>query len=229
ILSERSDDLRLSAALGRLFRLYSNWGDLQGWSKQEIITGILGSVSRGGCGFGGYNKRHGGGNDDRLHSFLNMYFSAWGQAMTEQSINDLEKLPPGSGFGPKSVRTLRAYCFGDRRVLPLDRPAFRFLQQHCSLYTRCTIDQARSHIESMISSEEGVSLIDFHELLRFRGQTEGKTVGGKELEDVIVGWNAWRLLCSDQRDKITKDWMYQNLVKNKDIANRLWDFYLTIA
>lgn len=81
----------------------------------------------------------------------------------------------------------------------------------------------------MLSFEKDFSLIDFHELLRFGGPTDGKEVGSKELEGIIAGWNAWRLLCSDHRDKVTEDWIRQNLVKNRGIAKKLWDSYVTIS
>jgi endonuclease III len=230
ILSERSDDLKLSRALGRLFRLYPDLADLRGWSKRQIIDRILVRKDKGGCGFGGYGKPHGGGNEDRLYSFMDLYFNTWEQKITEQNIDDLETLPPGSGFGPKFTRTLRAYCFGNSRVLPLDTPGFEFLKRRYPPCAKSTIDEVRNHIEEMLSSEESVSLIDFHELLRFRGQTDGKPINGTEYENIVVGWNAWRLLCSNKRTEITEDWICARLITGReDLAKKLWRFFKEIT
>jgi len=77
ILSERSDDHSLSKCLGRLFHRYPGFENLRFLSKQQIIEKILAREGKGGCGFGGYNKPNGGGNDERLSTFLNRYFAYW--------------------------------------------------------------------------------------------------------------------------------------------------------
>lgn len=241
ILSERSNDYNLSKALGKLFQRYPDFGGLRSLSKQQIIERILASRAKGGCGFGGYNKPNGGGNDDRLYSFINLYFNAWGENITERNISDLKNLPPGSGFGPKFVRTLLAYCPLDRNepadkdVLPLDNPAFAALndclRERGQQYNN--VEDARKDIENKLGDEKSISLIDFHELLRFRGQTGGRSPDYFNKNDikVIIGWNAWRLLCSLERAEITEDWkwIYEHLVKDKSIAQQLGFFFRQIA
>ncbi len=229
ILSERTDDYKLSRALSRLFRKYPDFKDLRDLSsKQQIIERILAGADKGGCGFGGYNKPNGGGNDDRLWTFLNHYFGHWNLRITEQNIMSLEEVgQEPSGFGPKFVRTLLAYCpldgseIADTNVLPLDGKALDALHTKGFYKHDKNGDTAREDIESKLKSE--IPLIDFHELLRFDGQTCKLGPGG--VRKIIIGWNAWRLLCSSKRVAITgEDWIYEHLVKDKSIAKKLWLF-----
>jgi hypothetical protein len=235
VLSERSNDLNLSKALGRLFLRYPDFRSLQSLSRQEIIQRILAGENKGGCGFGGYNKPNGGGSDDRMITFVSRYFNDWERRITEQHIWGLEQ-PKPTGFGPKFIRTLLAYCPLDgngpanRNVLPLDDPAFKALND-CLRgrgYQYRNKEDAREDIENKLSDENGIWLIDLHEMLRFEGQSSGKNK--REQNQIILGWNAWRLLCSTERDRITRDWkwIYEHLVKDKDIAKELWDFYQEI-
>jgi hypothetical protein len=132
VLPERSNDHNLSKALGKLFHIYPDFGALQFLSRQQIVERILSGESKGGCGFGGYNKPNGGGSDDRMSTFLSRYFEDWKMIITEQRVWDLEK-PKPTGFDSKFIRTLLAYCPldgngpADRNVVPLDGPAFRAL------------------------------------------------------------------------------------------------------
>ena len=238
ILSERSDDYKLSKALGRLFHICPDFNGLRFLSsKQQIIERILAARAKGGCGFGGYNKPNGGGNDDRMSTFLNYYFRDLNLRITEQHIRSLELAQKPSGFGPKFVRTLLAYCPldadgpADRNVLPLDRPGFEFLRQRFPAYDNK--DNAREDIEHKLRGDGQISLIDFHELLRFRYQTGGRDPNAFNNDDirVVIGWNAWRLLCSTKREDITKgpEWIRDNLVKHDSIAKKLWDFFNDVS
>lgn len=240
ILSERSNDHSLSKCLGRLFHRYPGFENLRFLSKQQIIEKILAREGKGGCGFGGYNKPNGGGNDERLSTFLNRYFAYWNKTITKRHINDLEG-PKPTGFGPKFVRTLLAYCPlggdgpADNSVLPLDRPAFKTLNDCLGRikgrYRYAGLDAARDDIEHKLGDDENISLINFHELLRFRGQTDSKRYSEGDINKVIIGWNAWRLLCSKEREEITKDrkWIHKNLVDNDEIAEKLWGFVKNIT
>ena len=59
-----------------------------------------------------------------------------------------------------------------------------------------------------------------------RGQTDGKPINGTEYENIIVGWNAWRLLCSNKRREITEDWICARLITGReDLARTLWHFF----
>ena len=240
VLSERRDDYTLSTSLWRFFQKYPSFESLRSLSKQQIIEKILAKEHNGGCGFGGYNKPHGGGNDDRLTTFLNRHFGVWKRNITRQHIRDLLR-PKPTGFGPKFIRTLLAYCpldrggSAERNVLPLDNPAFKALNDHmCRIkggYKYTDLDDARGDIERKLRDEKNISLISFHELLRFKGQTEKNQDNERAINRVIIGWNAWRILCSKEREKITKDrkWIYKNLVNNDEIAEKLWSFVKKIT
>ncbi len=175
-----------------------------------------------------------------MSTFLNRYFAYWNKTITKRHINDLER-PKPTGFGPKFVRTLLAYCPlggdgpADNNVLPLDKPAFKALNDClCRIkgsYRYAGLDAARDDIEHKLGDDENISLIDFHELLRFRGQTDRKRYGEGAINKVILSWNAWRLLCSKERGEITKDqkWIHKNLVNNDEIAEKLWGFVKKIT
>jgi hypothetical protein len=239
ILSERSNDHNLSKALGRLFQRYPDFGALQFLSRQQIVERILSGESKGGCGFGGYNKPNGGGSDDRMTTFLSRYFEDWKMIITEQHICDLEK-PKPTGFDSKFIRTLLAYCPLDgngsagRNVLPLDNPAFTALNDCLRErgYQYRNEEDAREDIENKLGDEKGISLIDFHELLRFRGQTGGRDAEHLNSSDskVIIGWNTWRLLCSNKRGNLTEAWISNHLITgSRDLAKELWRFYNKVA
>jgi hypothetical protein len=85
---------------------------------------------------------------------------------------------------------------------------------------------ARVDIESKLKDVADIFLIDFHELLRFRGQTGGRPPEHFTKADikVVIGWNAWRLLCSSKRAEITEDWIYTHLVTDESITRELWGF-----
>jgi len=91
------------------------------------------------------------------------------------------------------------------------------------------IDDVRRDIEDKLSGERDIPLIDFHEMLRFIEQYTGKSK--REQENIVIGWNAWRLLCSSKREQITRDWtwIYDRLIKDEDIAKQLWQFYHKVA
>jgi len=230
-LSERSDDYKLSKALGRLFHAYPDFKGLRFLSKQDMIERILASRGKGGCGFGDYNKPNGSGNDDRLHSIVNLFFNKWSEKITEQNIDDLEKLPFGSGWGPKFTRTLRAYCFGNKDVLLLDTQASSALRDPLfPEYCNSSDYEIRKDIEDKLRGEPEVSLIDFHEMLRFLEQYS-RAKSDKAKKNIIIGWNAWRLLCANERERIGTDWKWlqENLVEDESIAKELCDFYRQVT
>jgi hypothetical protein len=239
VLSETSNDHNLSKALGRLFRRYPDFGALRFLSRQQIIERILSAENKGGCGFGGYNKPNGGGSDDRMTTFLSRYFEDWKMRITEQHIWDLEN-PKPTGFGPELIRTLLAYCplggngSAGRNVLPLDKPAFTALNDCLRErgYRYRNKEDAREDIENKLSDEKGIPLIDFHELLRLRGQTSGRDREHLNSSDckMIIGWNTWRLLCSNERGNITEAWISNHLITGRrDLAKGLWRFYNKVA
>lgn len=218
-LAPGTADLNLSKALGKLFKLHPNFQSLRPLSEEpEEIREFLRD-----CGFG-LNNPHRGGNGGRLLTLLFLYFNEWNRKITYHNIEDLEQHPNCRGFSSHSIRTLKAYHFGDRDVLPLDNPAFESLKEYLHPYSNCDIDYVRDDIENKLAGEKDISLIDFHELLRFSGQAKKKYA----IEKIIVGWNAWRLLCSDERRKLNYNWIFRNLVKNEAIATKLWRFFCEI-
>lgn len=224
ILSQRIDDKRLTEGLGTLFnnKMYPNFASLRYLQKSQI------SPLLGGIGFG-FNDPDRGGNGGRLWSLLCCYFGDWNGTITGRNIQELRDRKHGRGFGPAFVRKLEAYYLGNSQVLPLDTPAFRALQT-MGLYKHETdVNEVRKDIEDKLRGEPGVSLIDFHEMLRFKEQTRGKSA--QERHDIIIGWNAWRLLCSKRREAITKDWkwIHENLVEHENIAQSIWKFYHKVA
>jgi hypothetical protein len=131
------------------------------------------------------------------------------------------------------VKLLQAYYFDNNNVIPLDTPALNVLRDPLFPgYSNISDNQIRKDIEGKLRGESGVSLIDFHEMLRFIGQTGGRDPKHFNSDDinVVVGWNAWRLLCSLEREEITKDWkwIYNHLVKNEGLAKDLWLFYRNV-
>lgn len=136
----------------------------------------------------------------------------------------LEALEAKRGYGPKFVMALRAYHLGDPNVLPLDGTGFETLIR-LGLYAHdANINKVRIDIEEKLGGETGIKLIDFHELLRFGAQYGGAEDDAAKRK-TIIGWNAWRLLCSVERARITEAWIYEHLVKDKSIAQELWSFF----
>jgi endonuclease III len=222
ILSVRMADIRLTRALGKLFSQYPDFPSLQRLSPQQIkrVLKNAGVVLN--------NPGH-NGNGARLWGFIKLYFGPWNKKITEQNIQTLQSLRV-RGYGDKVVRLLQAYCFGNKNVLPLDTPAFDCLRK-CGFYRDSNIYNARLDVEKKLGGLTGVSLIDFHELLRFRGQagrTHSKKLTDKQ-KKIIIGWNAWRLLPSVHREKLTGDWIYRNLVQSKDLSVELLDYVRSIC
>lgn len=217
ILSQRTDDHSLSVSLGKLFSAHPAIGSLRGlitWNDAKDLLRGYGFKVDGPAEY----------NVDRFWAFLRLYFNEWSGVIGADYIDTLKVK---RGYGPKFTRTLSAYHLGDRNVLPLDGKAFDALRK-VGLYAHANnndIDRVRTDIEHKLNDEKSIRLIDFHELLRFKGQTDGKEAGSKELEDIIVGWNAWRLLCSSCRESITEQWIHANLITgSKELAKELWDF-----
>lgn len=130
------------------------------------------------------------------------------------------------------MKLLQAYCFGNNNVIPLDTPALSALRDPLfPVYCNFSANEIPRDIEDKLRGEPGVSLIDFHEMLRFIGQTGGRDPKHFNSDDinVVIGWNAWRLLCSQKRAEITEDWIYKHLIRNEKIAKKLWDFFLEIT
>jgi len=224
ILSGRKGDMSLGECLGQLFKRHPNFESLRNLGKHQIKQ-LLGKKEDRGIGLGNTDP-DGGGNGARLWSFLRCYFGPWQETVTPENIQALYQ---ERGFRAKFVKTLEAYYLGKQDVLPLDGPAFRALRISGLYEYDSNIDEVREDIEDKLRSESGVSLIDFHEMLRFIEQFSGKGERGRN--NIIIGWNAWRLLCSKERDKITKDWkwIHERLVKDESIARELWYFYRKVA
>lgn len=228
ILSGSTTDKRLTICLGQLFKRYPDFESMRNLRKHEIKP-LLGNKDDGGIGLG-YGDPDRGGNGGRLWSFLECYFGIWRETLTEANILILYQK---KGFkAGHFVRLLQAYCFGNDNVIPLDTPALSALRAPLfPAYGNFSADQIRQDIEDKLRGESGVPLIDFHELLRFIGQTGGRGPKHFNNEDInaIIGWNAWRLLCSQKRAEVTENWIYKHLIRDESIAKRLWHFYREIA
>ena len=93
----------------------------------------------------------------------------------------------------------------------MDRAAFEALKDF-RLYEGWLHDDARADVEKRLHGYKTGTLIDFHEMLRFRKQA-GKVQKGilnAQQRQVILGWNGWRLLCSLHRGKLTLEWINQH-------------------
>ena len=216
ILSPQKRDIQLAPCLGRLFKMHPGFDSLRNLEKSEI-TQLLGPIKDGGIGLG--DPR--GGNTARLWAVMTSYFGPWNKTITPENTQALVAI---EGFGPKIVRLFEAYCWGNKDVFPLDQPAFRALLATDLYENGSNIDKVRSDVEAKLAGQRGVSLIDFHEMLRFDEQSRGKSK--KEKKDIIIGWNAWRLLCSMEWEGITDNWrwIYEHLVRDEDVAKELWRF-----
>ena len=217
ILSQRMGDLQLINCLVKLFSSYPDFESLKLLSQ----TQVRGVLSNTGFGFNDPRKQ---GNGARLWSLKEQYFGPWGRKVTQPLLQELT-FRRARGFGLKFVRALQSYCFGNKEAFPLDGPAFRCLQE-AGLYKDSRLDEARHDIEATLRDQDEVHMIDFHELLRFRGQAG--IVGTRSLtqrqESVVRGWNGWRILCSNYRKNFNQEWIYGRLVKNQEIATRLLTF-----
>lgn len=218
ILSGLVRDRPLTKSLARLFRGHPNFESLKGLGRHEIRQ-LLSEI---GIGLSNPDRS---GNGGRLWSLCECYFDAWGEKITEDNIEDLYQK---RGFGDgKFVRALQAYCFGNRNVAPLDTPALRAIRDPVlPSYSKFSDDEIRRDIETKLRDEPAVSLVDFHEMLRFAEQCSGKSQ--KQVDDVMVGWNGWRLLCSSRRDTISEDWLRDYLTKDREMAKKIWGFYNTL-
>jgi hypothetical protein len=215
ILSGGASDRRLSTCLGKVFKRYPNFESMRNLQKHEIKLLLR------ECGFT-YVDPDRGGNGGRLWSFLECYHGARIEAITEADI--LGTLHQKNGFiAGHFVALVQAYCFGNNNVIPLDRPALSALRDPLfPAYCNFSDSQIRQDIEDKLRGEAGVSLIDFHEMLRFIEQYTGKS--RRKQDNIVIGWNAWRLLCSNRCNEITADWtwIYNNLVKDERLAKELW-------
>jgi hypothetical protein len=210
-------------SLGKFFRDYHGMNGLKGLSTWDDAKALLKKYGFQVDGPAEYNA-------DRFWALVSLYFGKWNETIKPENI---ESLGGKRGYGPTSVRKLYVYAWGNRDALPLDGKAFNDLKSHGLYANVSSIDKVRVDVETKLSGERSVSLIDFHEMLRFRGQTGGRGPNHLSESDykVVKGWNAWRLLCSTERERITRDWrwIYEHLVKDKDIAKELWDFYEEIG
>lgn len=224
MLSGRTGDKRLTKCLGGLFKRHPNFESFRNFPKHQVKL-LLGKGKDGGIGLG-LTDLCSGGNGARFWSFLQCYFGPWKETITLEGVRDLYR---STGFGAAFVKKLEAYCLGSKDVLPLDRPAFEALRSTPLYENAANANEVRKDIEDKLRGESGVSLIDFHEMLRFIEQYTGKSP--KRQVDIIVGWNAWRLLCSTEREQITKDdkCICEDLVRDKNIAEKLLDFYRKVA
>lgn len=219
ILSGGERDKRLTTCLGKLFRGHPDFESLRNLDKKGVGE-LLGKEPLG-IGLGRQDP-DAGGNGARLWSFPECYFGLWRETITESNILTLYNQ---KGFGGgKFVRALQAYCCGNRDVLPLDQRAFDALCDPLFPgYCDGSDEEIRNDIETKLRGESKVSLIDFHEMLRFVEQDSRAKTQQAET-DIIIGWNGWRLLCSSEQAKMTEDWIYKHLVRDREIARDLWDF-----
>jgi len=214
ILSQRTNDYSLLVSLGKLFSAHPTLESLRGLTTWNAAKDLL--------------RRHGfkvdGPAEYNVHRFWALLRLCSGKWCGTIESDYVDTLKVERGYGPKFTRTLHAYHLGDRNVFPLDGKGFYALTK-IGLYPHdANINQVRADIENKLRGEKSIALIDFHELLRCKGQTDGKEAGSRQLEEVIVGWNAWRVLCSLERAKMTEDWIYKHLIKDKSIAQKLWQF-----
>jgi hypothetical protein len=229
ILAQANKDKHLTECLKLLFKRHPDFKSMKNLQKHEIKR-LLGKKNEGGIGLG-YRNPDRGGNGGRLWSFLECYFGVWRETITEANILTLYQK---NGFkAGHFVKLLQAYYFDNNNVIPLDTPALNVLRDPLFPgYSNISDNQIRKDIEGKLRGEPGVSLIDFHEMLRFIGQTGGRDPKHFNSDDinVVIGWNAWRLLCSLEREEITKDWkwIYNHLVKNEGLAKDLWLFYRNV-
>jgi hypothetical protein len=224
ILSGANSDRRLAVCLGKLFRRHPDFQSLRNLNK-EGVERLLGKEPPE-IGLGHQNPDR-GGNGDRLWSFLEYCSGPREGTITEANILALRDK---KGFGDgKFVRALQAYCCGNRDVLPLDQQVLDAIRDPLFPGSCDRSDEEiRNDIETKLSGESGVSLLDFHELLRFVEQdSRAKTKQAKE--GIIIGWNEWRLLCSLERATITEEWIRNNLIRDRGIAHDLWDFFQGIT
>lgn len=223
ILSEETADYDLSIALGKFFSDHPDMDSLKRLGSWDEARSLL---KRYGFRTGGYRAKR---NVDRFFCLKEHYFNRWNATFPPSAIDTLQI--SGNGYGPKFTRALRAYWKGERTVLPLDGKALMALHAAGLYEGDRTGGKARGDIESKLKTE--IPLIDFHELLRFWGQTGGRDPGHFDSNDirVIIGWNAWRLLCSNEREQITQDWewIHSCLVNDEGIAKELWYFFRKIA
>lgn len=221
ILSPLKRDIQLAPCLGRLFKMHPGFDSLRNLEKSEIRR-LLGPIKDGGIGLGDPQ----GSNTARLWSVLRSYFGPWMETLTPENTQALLR---EEGFRAKTVRLLDAYCWGNKDVFPLDQAAFNALVKLGLYGPADNKDVVRADVEGKLAGEERVALIDFHEMLRFHEQYTDKSPS--EQKNVVVGWNAWRLLCSIEREGITEDWrwIYEHLVSDEDIAQELWHFYRKIS
>lgn len=219
ILSQRTDDYSLSMSLGKLFSAYpamDSWINLG--SRKEVET-ILNNCCFPVDGPAEYNV-------DRLWCLVRLFFDKWNKKI---KLENIEALQSERGYAPDIMRQLYAYWLGKQKFLPLDGKACAVLKEN-GLYDQDTnINEIRADLEEKLGKETSISLIDFHEMLRFQGQTDGKSIQSIKMRKTIIGWNAWRLLCSSHRAGITGTWIYEHLVKDKNMAEELWNFYRQIT
>ncbi len=217
ILSVRTSDLRLSLSLAKLFSRYPSFSSLQALSRPQLHRALK------QAGFL-LSSPYGSGNGGRLWSLLQLYFGPWEEELTEERVEELCSLRV-RGFGPKVLRLLQAYCFGNPKVLPLDTPAFQALQD-LGFYPNTPIHQAREDLEEKLGGMPGLALIDLHELLRFRGQAgrvHPQSLSERQ-KKILVGWNAWRLLTSAQRKRLSLLWVRQHLLRDPHLSAQLWQW-----
>jgi endonuclease III len=221
ILSRGTNDKTLSKNLDQLFRKYKNFKNLERVYRNKNGKRELQKILKD-CEFG-FNNPDKGGGGGRLWSLLECRFGRTGDKIDKHNIQRLENK---HGYGPKFIRCLQAYWGGNKNVLPLDGAAFKALKclgfyENCDVTTH-NIDKARKDIEGELSNNHEISLIDFHEMLRYRGQLQNTSK-----EKIIIGWNTWRILCSNHRAEINKPRSrLLHFIKDEKMREKLREFYL---
>ena len=216
ILSGSMGDLQLTEALARLFSRRRSFNQFRGITNTELRNELK------ECGFG-YN------DPDRAWKrraasgvYFNLYFGRWNE---DRRRTEMLSRIRARGFGPKFQPLLEAYAFGDSDAFPLDTPAFRTLKSF-GFYTRGTLDEAREDVSNKLRDCSDLKLIDFHELIAVSVAMQRRSDGtrlSRRQQNVIMGWNGWRILSLKQNTFISTRMDSRQLDQGRGLGKRVYD------